>query len=151
MISQLEQICKWRIEYAQSWRQSTWVVLVAIATHIPSFINVAHTELWIFDVLVISQSEQMWKWGIEYAHSVTTDLCPPLPTYKFYEKLHSHWTAKVYFLMLTISDIHPSIQTALQMKTKWSFKHSWRPTKKKKKKKKKRFLLEGVIKYLIVQ
>ena len=31
------------------WRQTTRVVLVAITTLIPSFINVAHTELWIFD------------------------------------------------------------------------------------------------------
>ena len=31
-----------------------------------------------------------------------------------------------------------SIQTAWQMKTKWSFQHSWRPPKKKKIKKKKK-------------
>ena len=37
------------------------VVLVPITTHIPSFINVAHTELWIFDFFVISQSEQICK------------------------------------------------------------------------------------------
>ena len=55
------------------WRQTTWVVLVPITTHIPNFINVAHTELWVFDFFVISQSEQICKWGIRYAHSVTTD------------------------------------------------------------------------------
>ena len=54
------------------WRQTTWVVLVPITTHITSFINVAHTELWIFDFF-ISQSEQICKWGIKYAHLVTTD------------------------------------------------------------------------------
>ena len=42
------------------WRQTTpWVEIVPITTHIPSFINVAHTELWIFDFFVISQSEQL--------------------------------------------------------------------------------------------
>ena len=55
------------------WRQTTWVVLVPITTHIPSFINVVHTELSIFDLFVISQSEQICKWGIKYVHSVTTD------------------------------------------------------------------------------
>ena len=55
------------------WKQTTWVVLVSITTHIPSFINVVHTELWIFDFFVISQSEQICKWGIRYIHSVTTD------------------------------------------------------------------------------
>ena len=49
------------------------VVLVPITNHIPSFINVAHTELWIFDFFVISQSEQICKWGIKYVHSVMTD------------------------------------------------------------------------------
>ena len=55
------------------WWQTTCVVLVPITTHIPSFINVAQTELWIFDFFVISQSEQICKWGIKYAHSVTID------------------------------------------------------------------------------
>ena len=55
------------------WWQTTWVVLVPITTHIPNFISVAHTKLWILDFFVISQSEQIWKWGIKYAHSATTD------------------------------------------------------------------------------
>ena len=55
------------------WQQTTWVILVPTTTHIPSFINLAHTELWIFDFCVISQSEQIYKWGIKYVHSVTTD------------------------------------------------------------------------------
>ena len=66
------------------WRKTTWVVLVPITTHIPSFINVAHTELWIFDFLVISQSEQICKWGIKYAHSVTDHMgstCAPPTTH----------------------------------------------------------------------
>ena len=54
------------------WRQTTWVVLVPITTHIPSFINVAHTELWIFDFFFISQLEQICKLGIKYAHLVMT-------------------------------------------------------------------------------
>ena len=56
------------------WQQTTCVVLVPITTNIPSYINVAHTELWIFDFFfVISQSEQICKWSIKYAHLVTTD------------------------------------------------------------------------------
>ena len=53
------------------WGQTTWVVLVPITTHIPSFIYVAHEELWIFDFFVISQSEQICKWSFKYAHLVT--------------------------------------------------------------------------------
>ena len=56
------------------WPQTVWVILVPTTTHIPSFINVAHiTKLWIFTFLVISQWEQICKWGIKYAHLVTTD------------------------------------------------------------------------------
>ena len=50
------------------WRQNTWVVLVSITTmttHIPSFITVAQSEPWIFAFCVISQSEQICKWGIK--------------------------------------------------------------------------------------
>ena len=68
------------------WKQTTWVVLVPITTHIPSFISVVHTELWIFDFFVISQSEQICEWGVKYVHSVTTDYAsrvifgPPVTT-----------------------------------------------------------------------
>ena len=55
------------------WQQTTWVVFVPITTHIPCFINLAHTELWIFDFFDISQSGQICKWGIKYAHLVMTD------------------------------------------------------------------------------
>ena len=80
------------------WRQTTWVVLVPITTHIPSFINVTHTELWIFDfffvLFVISQSEQICKWGIKYAHSVTTDhvgsTCAPTTHIPSLKKI-GHW------------------------------------------------------------
>ena len=34
------------------WRQTIWVVLMPITTHIPSFINVTHTEFWIFYFLL---------------------------------------------------------------------------------------------------
>ena len=73
IVSYSELICKWGINMRFRWRQTTWVVLVSITTNIPSFIDVAHTKLWIFDFFVISQSEQICKWGIKYAHSVTTD------------------------------------------------------------------------------
>ena len=46
------------------WQQATWVVLVPITAYIPSFINVTHTELWIFDLFDISQSEQICKWQV---------------------------------------------------------------------------------------
>ena len=73
VISQSEKICKWSTKYAHQWRQTTWVVLVSITTHIPSFINIAHKDLWIFDFFVISQSEQLCKWRIRYGHLVTTN------------------------------------------------------------------------------
>ena len=52
--------------------QTMWVVLVPTTTHIPSFVTVAHTELWIF-AFVISQSEQICKRGIKYIHLVMRD------------------------------------------------------------------------------
>ena len=55
------------------WPLTWWVILVPTTTNIPSFIAVAHSKLWIFTFLVISQSEQICKWGIKYAHWVTTD------------------------------------------------------------------------------
>ena len=58
VISQWEQICKWGLKYAHWWQQSTWVVHVPITTHIPSFINVAHTELWIFDFLLLANQNR---------------------------------------------------------------------------------------------
>ena len=64
------------------WRQTMWAVLVPITSHIPSFINVVHTELWKFYFFDISQSEQICKWGIRYVYLVTTDhvgsTCAPL-------------------------------------------------------------------------
>ena len=117
------------------------VVPVPITTHIPSFINVAHTELWIFDFFVISQSEQICKWGIKYAHSVMTDhvgsICAPTTHIPSLTKI-SHCVLIrerrfTFWCWRDLTYIHPSvhtyIQTALQMKTKWSFQHSWRPTK----------------------
>ena len=123
-------------------------------------------DMWFF---VISQSEQIWKWGIKYAHLVTTDhmgsTCAPYyPHTKFDENrsLHSHKRVKVYLLMLTRSYIHPSIHLSYRQhykwklsdpsSTKWSFQHSWRPTKKQtnkqrktKNKKKTRFGSQGSI------
>ena len=159
-------------------------------------INVAHTELWIFDFFVISQSEQICKWGIKYAHSVTTDhmgssctnhyphtkfhQCSPYRTLDVWLLLLANqnryanevlnmpiWWQKTTWVVLVPPTthiprltkighcvlirewrftfwcwrdltsvhtyihqyIHP-IQTAWQMKIKWSFQHSWRPTKR---------------------
>ena len=82
-------------------------------------------ELWIFDFFVISQSEQICKWGIKYAHSVTTDhigstCVPHYPHTKFDKNrsLCSHLRAKVYLLMLTRSDWHLYIHTYRQ-RYKW--------------------------------
>ena len=113
------------------WRQTTWVALMPITTHIPSFINVAHTELWIFDFF-ISQSEQICKWGIKYVHSVTTDhvgstCVPHCPHTKFDENrsLHSHLRAKVYLLMLTRSYISTYIHTYIhQYRQRYNWKLS---------------------------
>ena len=174
------------------WWQTTWVVLVPIATHIPSFVNAAHTELWIFDYFVISQSEQICKWGIKYVHLVTTDHMGSTCAHHYpHTKIVSHTELWIFDILLLanqnryanevlsmcirwwqttwvvlvpptthipsltkighcvlireqrftfwcwrdLTNLHPSIctyiQTALQMKTKWSFQHSWQPTKKK--------------------
>ena len=92
-----ERICKWGIKYVLLL--TTDQVGSPCAhhyPHIPSFITVAHTELWIFDV-TISQSEQICKWGIKYAHLVMTDhmgstCAPHYPHTKFYENqsMRSH-------------------------------------------------------------
>ena len=114
------------------WRQTTWLVLVTNNTHIPSSINVTHTELWIFDIYVISQSEQIWKWSIWQTTWVV--LVPPLPTYQVLQKsviVFSLEKRRFTFAVDEIlhTSIHTYIQTVLQMKTKWSFQHSWWPTK----------------------
>ena len=41
-------------------RQTTWVVLVPITIHIPSFINVAYTELWIFDFFLLLANQNRY-------------------------------------------------------------------------------------------
>ena len=71
VISQSEQICKWGIKYAYLMTKDHMGSTCAHHYHIQSFINVAHTELWIFYFFVISQSEQICKWRIKYVHSVT--------------------------------------------------------------------------------
>ena len=127
------------------WRQTTWVVLVPIATYIPSIINVAHRELWIFDFFVISQSEQICKWGTKYAHPVMTDhvgiTCVPTTRIPSLTKI-SHW-ALIYRergLPFDVDKIwhtyiHQSVHTYRQ-RYKWKLvvlQHSWQPTKKRKK------------------
>ena len=71
LIGQSEHICKLNMHI--QWRQTWWVILVPTTIHIPSFITVAHTKFWIFAFLVISQSEQICKWGIKYAYLVMID------------------------------------------------------------------------------
>ena len=56
------------------WGHTMWVVLLPTTTHIPSNITVAHTELWMFAFAVISQSEQICKWGITYTYLVMTTM-----------------------------------------------------------------------------
>ena len=175
------------------WQQTVWVVVVPITTHIPSFINVARTELWIFDFSVISQSEQICKWGIKYVHSVTTDhmgstcahhyphtkfhQCSPYRTLDIWtflllanqnryanevSNMRIRWRQTMWVVLVPPTThipsltkighcvlirerrfafwswrwsdmstyISTSIQTAGQMKTKWSFQQSWRPTKR---------------------
>ena len=48
-------------------------ICVPTTTHILSLFTVAHKELWTFAFFVISQSEQVCKWGIKYAHSMMKD------------------------------------------------------------------------------
>ena len=91
VISQLKQICKWGIKYVHL--VMTDHMGSTCAHHLwPSFIHVAHTEIWIF-FFVISQSEQICKWGIKYAHSVMTDhvgsTCAPHYPYTKFDKNRS--------------------------------------------------------------
>ena len=121
------------------WRQITWVVLVPITTNIPSFINVAHTELWIPDFFVISQSEQICKWGIKYTHKwwqiTWLVLVPPLPIYQVWRKSIIAFSLDSEGLPFDVDEKPTSVYTYISasihtdMKTKWSFQHSWRPTK----------------------
>ena len=121
--------------------QIMWAVLVPITTHIPSFVTVAHIELWMLGFFVVSQSEQICKWGIKYVHLVTTDhmgsTCVHHYPHTCFMKI-GHYVllrkAKVYLFCWQATYIHhPSIhtyrQTAWQVKSKWSFQHSWWPTK----------------------
>ena len=73
VISQSEKNMQMRHLTCALWWQSKWITLEPTATHIQSVATVAHAVLWIFAISVISQSEQICKWDIQYAHSVTTD------------------------------------------------------------------------------
>ena len=90
-ISQSEKICKWGTKYGHSATTDYMGSTCTCAYHYP------HTkfhqcrpyrtlDIWLF---VISQLEQIFKWGIKYEHLVTTDhLCPPpLPTYQVWQKI----------------------------------------------------------------
>ena len=63
-------------------------------------------------------------------------LCLALPTYQVRENrsLRSPYRFEGLGFCGQETHIHTSLQTAWQWKSKWSFQHSWRPTKKKKKK-----------------
>ena len=120
------------------WQQTTWVVLVLITTHIPNFINVAHTELWIFDFMLLANLN---RYANEVLNMVMTNhvgstCAPPLPTYQVWRKSVRAFSFESQGLPFDVDEIwhtyiHLYIQTALQMKTKWSFhfQHSWQPTK----------------------
>ena len=99
------------------WRQTTWLVLLTNNTHIPSFINVAHTELWIYDIFVISQSKQICKWGIRQTTWVV--LVPPLPTHQVLWKLVIVFSLEKQKFTFAVDEIlhtstHPSVHTYRQ-------------------------------------
>ena len=96
------------------WWQTTWVALMPITTHIPSFINVPHTELRIFDLFVISQSEQICKWDIKYAHLVTTDHMGSTCAYH-YPHTKFHWCSQYRTLDIWLFCYQP-IRTDMQMR-----------------------------------
>ena len=106
------------------WWQTTWVVLwllVPITTHIPSFINVAHTELWIFDFYVISQSEQICKWGIN-AHSVTTEQMGSICAHHYrHTKFHpcSPYRTLDIWLSLLVANQKRCANEVLNMRILW--------------------------------
>ena len=82
------------------------------------FVTVAHTELWIFTFFIISQSEQICKWGIKYTHSVTTDnvgstCVHHYPHTKFYKKSLIAFSLQKwrFSFLLTRNLHHPSIHT----------------------------------------
>ena len=73
VISQSEQICKWGIKYAHS--VTTDHKGSSCAHHYPhnKFHRCSPYRTLDICLFVISQSEQICKWGIKYAHLVTTD------------------------------------------------------------------------------
>ena len=40
----------------QEKNPDTWVILIPTTTHIPRFVTVAHTEIWIFALLLANQN-----------------------------------------------------------------------------------------------
>ena len=102
-----------------------------ITTNIPSFITVAHTDICIFAFFVTSQSEQICKWGIKYAHSVTTDhvgsTCAHIPTYQVLRKSDVLIKeAKVDFFCWRATYIYQYIrQISWRRKSEWFFRQ-WR-------------------------
>ena len=124
------------------WRQTTRVVLVPITTHIPSFINVAHTKLWIFDFLLLANqnryANEVLNMRIRWQHTTWVVLVPPPTTHiRSLTKIGHCVLIREWRFTFWYDEIwHTSICTyisdrPLQMKTKWSFQHSWRPTTNK--------------------
>ena len=114
--------------------QNTWVILESTTTHIPSFVTVAHTELLIFAFFVINQSEQnaneLFNMRIWWRQTTWVTLVPTTThTPSFYENRSLHSSKDLPFCWRA-TYIHPYMQTMWQRKFKWSFQHSWQPTKK---------------------
>ena len=80
------------------WWQTQWVLFVPTTTHIPSFVTVAHIELWIFAfcfvffcfLFVISQSEQIYKWDIKYSNLLTTNHMDNIRAYHYQHTKFRH-------------------------------------------------------------
>ena len=92
----------------------------------------------------ISQSEQIWKWGIKYVHSVTTvhvcNTCAPLPlpTYQVLPKSVIVFSLEKqrYLFCWQATYIHPHIHTSSIRPSRQrdnenlsDLQHSWRPIK----------------------
>ena len=120
VISQSEQICKWRIKYA-------YLVMTdnvgSTSAHYYPHTKFRHCSSYRIAFFVISQSEQICKWGIKYTHTVTTDHMGSTcvlhyPHSKFYEIGHCIHAKGVFFVEILTRNLHrPYIHTYRQ--TSW--------------------------------
>ena len=111
------------------WQCSMWVTVVPGTTLIPSFVNVAHIELWIFAFVIISQSEQICKWAIQYAYIWWrhNTWVRPVPTTTYIPSFMKIGHCMRFTFLLTSNPriyIHTSMSRQwdrVTMKPKWSF------------------------------